>query len=162
MAHGGRPRRENEQPDSAFGKALKKHLQRVEDFTQTDLARETGIPERTLSQMVKGKRTSGTMLRRDLRDIIEKLFQKKALLTLEEANQLITTIPAVSPLDARDPEDLKIIQLFDPPMIGIEQVAAQNENEDTSSESQDDASLSHAMPEPAMTPPQILLSPASE
>lgn len=119
MKQSGRPRHSEEQPDSAFGKALKKHLRSIADFNQTDLARETYIPEKTLSQMVKGKRTSGTMLRRDLRAIIKVLYQKKALSSREEANQLITTIPAVSPLDERDPEDLEIIKLFDPPEIPL-------------------------------------------
>ncbi len=84
----GRPRREDEKPDSPFGEALKEHLRRVKNFTQTDLARETRIPEKTLSHMVKGRRTSGTWLRRDLRDIIKVLYHKRALLTLEEANRL--------------------------------------------------------------------------
>src|SRR5438874_12857632 len=112
MTQGGRPRREDEKPDSPFGKALKEHLRRIEDFTQAELARESFIPEKTLSQMVKGKRTSGPALRRDLHAIIKVLYRKKALFTLEEANRLITTIPAVSVLDHRDPEDAKIIALF--------------------------------------------------
>src|SRR5881397_3472159 len=104
MTHGGRPRRSEEQPDSPFGEVLKEHLRRVKNFTQTDLARETQIPEKTLSHMVKGTRTSGTMLRRDLRDIVKVLYQKKALHSLEEANRLITTIPAVKELDKREPD----------------------------------------------------------
>src|SRR5207244_2717620 len=120
MTQGGRPRREDEKPDSPFGKALKEYLRRIEDFTQAELARESFIPEKTLSQMVKGKRTSGPALRRDLRAIIKVLYQKKAIFTLEEANRLITTIPAVSALDNRDPEDLKIIRLFDTPVAEIE------------------------------------------
>ena len=123
MTHGGRPRRENEKPDSKFGKVLKKYLQRVEDFTQTELAGETGIPERTLSHMVKGTRTSGTMLRRDLRDIIKVLYEKKALHSLEEANLLITTIPAIKELDERDPEDAEIIKLFSTSMTETERIA---------------------------------------
>src|SRR5216683_1515136 len=123
MTQSGRPRREDEKPDSPFGKALKEYLRRVENFTQTDLAYETDIPEKTLSHMVKGRRTSGTMLRRDLREIIRVLYQKKALLTLEEANQLITTIPAIKELDERDPDDAKIIALFDAPVAEIERVA---------------------------------------
>ena len=123
MTHGGRPRREDEKPDSAFGKALKEHLRHIEDFTQTDLARETGIPERTLSHMVKGTRTSGTMLRRDLRDIIKVLYKMKALRSLEEANLLITTIPAIKELDERDPDDAEIIELFNTPVAGIERGA---------------------------------------
>src|SRR2546428_3755882 len=115
MKQAGRPRRSEEKPDSPFGKALKEHLRRIEDFTQTALARETGIPEKTLSHMVKGRRASGTELRRDLRAIIRVLHQKKALLTLEEANRLITTIPAVSVLDDRDPDDAEIIALFNTP-----------------------------------------------
>ena len=109
MTQGGRPRREDEKPDSPFGKALKEHLRRIEDFTQAELARESIIPEKTLSQMVKGKRTSGPALRRDLHAIIKVLYRKKALFTLEEANRLLTTIPAVSVLDHRDPEDAEII-----------------------------------------------------
>jgi hypothetical protein len=66
--------------------------------------------------MVKGKRISGTELRRDLRAIIKALHRRKALLSLEEANRLITTIPAVSALDDRDPADAEIIALFDTPL----------------------------------------------
>ena len=95
MTYGGRPRREDEKLDSPFGKALKEYLRRIEDFTQAELARESFIPEKTLSQMVKGKRTSGPALRRDLHAIIKVLYRKKALFTLEEANRLITTIPAI-------------------------------------------------------------------
>lgn len=123
MKQGGHPYREDEQPDSPFGKALKKHLRRIGDFTQAELARETFIPEKTLSHMVKGRRTSGPALRRDLRAIIRVLFQKKALLTLEEANQLITTIPAVKELDERDPDDTEIIALFDTPVTRTGQSA---------------------------------------
>jgi hypothetical protein len=123
MKQGGHPYREDEKPDSPFGKALKKHLRRVEDFTQVALARESYIPEKTLSQMVKGERTSGPALRRDLRAIIRVLYQKKALLTLEEANRLITTIPAIKELDERDPEDAKIIALFNTPVAEIERAA---------------------------------------
>ncbi len=123
MTQSGRPRREDEKPDSPFGKALKEYLRRVENFTQTDLAFETGIPEKTLSHMVKGRRTSGTMLRRDLREIIKVLYQKNALHSLEEANALITTIPTVKELDKRDPDDAKIIALFDSPVAKIERAA---------------------------------------
>lgn len=129
MKQGGRPRREDEKPDSPFGKALKEHLRRVEDFTQTDLARETGIPEKTLSHMVKGRRTSGTTLRRDLRDIIRVLYQKKVLLTLEEANRLITKIPAVKELDERDPDDAKIIVLLQTSESEAEQASNQDNGE---------------------------------
>src|SRR5215831_15474929 len=111
----GRPRREDENPDSAFGKKLKEYLRRIENFTQTDLARETGIPEKTLSQMVKGLRVSGTTLRRDLRDIIKALYNKNALHSLEEANALITSIPAIKEFDKRDPDNAKIIALFNTP-----------------------------------------------
>jgi hypothetical protein len=168
MKQGGRPRREDEEPDSPFGKALKEHLRRVEDFTQKELSRETGIPEKTLSHMVKGRRTSGSALRIDLRAIIRVLHQKKALLALEEANRLITTIPAVSVLDPRDPEDAKIIALFNTPGIEGEQVAGQNKNEaaspnvPTSSESRDDASSSYATSEPTITPLPIMPSPVPE
>src|SRR5947209_12665162 len=109
MKQGGRPRRSEEQPDSAFGEALKEHLRRVKDFTQAELARESFIPEKTLSEMIKGKRTSGTTLRRDLRAITRVLYQKKALHFLEEANLLITKIPAISELDERDTDDAEII-----------------------------------------------------
>lgn len=116
MKQGGHPYREDEQPDSPFGKTLKKHLH-IGDFTQAALAREAFIPEKTLSHMIKGRRTSGPTLRRDLRAIISVLYQKKLLLTLEEANQLLTTIPAVKELDERDPEDAEIIALFDTPVV---------------------------------------------
>jgi hypothetical protein len=123
MKQGGRPRRFEEQPDSPFGEALKEHLRRVKNFTQAELAREAVIPEKTLSQMVKGWRTNGTTLRRDLRAIIKVLYQKKALRTLEEANRLITMIPAVKELDERDPADADIIKLFDTPIARIERTA---------------------------------------
>jgi predicted transcriptional regulator len=159
MKRGGRPRRSEEQPDSAFGETLKAHRRRVKDFTQAELSRETGIPEKTLSEMVKGKRKRGTELRRDLRTIIEALHRKKALSTLEEANQLITTIPAVSPLDERDPEDAKIIALFETPVVGKEEAAVQNKHEaagprvKASSDSSDDASQPEISPLPIMLPP---------
>lgn len=127
MTQSGRPRREDEKPDSPFGKALKEYLRRVEDFTQTDLAYETAIPEKTLSHMVKGRRTSGTMLRRDLRDIIRILYQKKALLTLKEANQLITTIPAIKELDGRDPDDAEIIISYLPFPLVLAELQAVNQ-----------------------------------
>ena len=117
MRQGGHPFREDEKPDSPFGKELKKHLRRVEDFTQAELAREAFLAEKTLSQMVKGKRTNGPALRRDLLAIIKTLREKNALSTLEEANRLITTIPAISTLDERDPEDAEIIALFDTPVV---------------------------------------------
>jgi predicted transcriptional regulator len=168
MKQGGRPRRSEEQPDSAFGEALKGHLRRVKDFTQTELARESFIPEKTLSHMVKGRRTGGPTLRRDLRSIIRVFYQKKALLTLEEANRLITTIPAISALDKRDPDDAEIISLFDTPVTEIEQAAAQSNdaaaspNVRASSDSRDDATASDAMPEPTITPLPILPSSTSE
>ena len=118
--------------------------------------------------MVKGKRTSGTMLRRDLRAIIRVLYQKKALHSLDEANLLISTIPAIKELDERDPEDLEIIRLFDTPATEEEQAADQNNDEAASpnvyasSDSRDDAYASDAMPEPTMTPLQIIPSPVSE
>src|SRR5881227_753238 len=102
MKQGGRPRRSQEQPDSPFGEALKEHLRRVKNFTQAELAKESIIAEKTLSNMVKGKRESGTTLRRDLRAIIRVLYQRKALHSLEEANRLITTIPTIKELDERD------------------------------------------------------------
>src|SRR5437867_13399893 len=112
MKQGGRPRRSEEQPDSPFGEKLKEHLRRVKNFTQAELAKETLIAEKTLSNMVKGKRTSGTTLRRDLRAIIEVLHQKNALHSVEEANVLIRKIPTIKKLDERDPDDAKIIALF--------------------------------------------------
>ncbi len=166
MKQGGRPRREDEKPDSPFGKALKEYLRRTENFTQTELARESGIPEKTLSHMVKGRRTSGTMLRRDLRDIIRVLYQKKVLLTLEDANRLITTIPALGALDRRDPEDAEIIALFDTAGVEGEQASDQNngdaasQNIHASSDNRDNASLSNATPEPI--PTQINPPPVSE
>ncbi len=168
MKQGGHPYRHEEKPDSAFGEALKAHLRRGKDFTQAELARESFIPEKTLSHMVKGKRKSGTTLRRDLRAIIKVLYQKKALLSLEEANRLITTIPAVSALDDRDPEDLKIIKLFDTPGTEREQVADQNKNEAASPnvhappDSRDEAPASDAMSETTITPPPVMPSPVSE
>lgn len=128
MKQPGRPRRSQEKPDSAFGEALKEHLRRVKDFTQAELSRETDIAEKTLSQMIKGKRAGGYALRNDLRTIIKVLYQKKVLFTLEEANALVTKIPATSPLDKRVPEDAEIIALFDPPMSDTEQVAEQHSN----------------------------------
>src|SRR5579884_477419 len=123
MTYAGRPRREEERPDSAFGKALKHYLQRIEDFTQTDLARETGIPERTLSLMVKGERASGTTLRRDLRDIIKVLYKKNALHSLAEANQLVTSIPMIKELDERDSDDAAVIKLFSTSLTENERLA---------------------------------------
>jgi hypothetical protein len=162
---GGRPRRSEEQPDSAFGKVLKEHLRRVENFTQAELARASIIPEKTLSEMVKGKREGGPAFRRDLRSIIKVLHQKKALLTLEEANRLLTTIPAVSPLDARNPEDLEIINLFDTRATSDEQTAMQNNTETAGtdahapSDGQVDVSLSHPVPEPLIPPQPLQPSP---
>ena len=167
MKQGGRPRRSEEQPDSPFGEALKEHLRRVKDFTQAELARESVIPERTLSLMVKGKRTSGTTLRRDLRAIIKVLHQKKALLTLEEANRLMTKIPTIKGLDERDPEDAEIIALFDTPVTEIEQAADQSKDDAASlnvqapSDSQHSVSEAGTMPETTVTPPQIIPSPVS-
>jgi len=117
----GRPRRSEEKPDSPFGKLLKEHLRRVENFTQAQLAKESFIAEKTLSNMVKGKRTSGTELRRHLRAIIEVLYQKKALHSLEEANALITKIPAIKELDERDTEDAKIIAMLKTPTSDVQQ-----------------------------------------
>src|ERR1700681_4302944 len=129
MKQGGRPRRSEEQPDSAFGEALKKHLRRINNFTQAELARESVVAEKTLSNMVKGKRTSGPALRRDLRAIIKVLYQKKALLTLEEANALLTTIPTVKELDERDRDDAEIIALFTPSVSVIQPVASHQDND---------------------------------
>ncbi len=168
MKQGGRPRREDEKPDSPFGKMLKEYLRRTEDFTQTELASESGIAEKTLSHMVKGRRTSGTMLRRDLRDIIRVLYQKKVLLSLEEANRLITTIPALGALDRRDPEDAEILALFDTAHIEGKLASDQNnadaasQNVHAFSENPDNASLFNATPEPIPTPLQINPPPVSE
>ncbi|GAC1435099.1 MAG: hypothetical protein NVSMB54_34560 [Ktedonobacteraceae bacterium] len=158
MKQGGRPRRSEEQPDSAFGVLLKEHLRRVKDFTQAELARESVIPEKTLSQMVKGKRESGTTLRRDLRAIIKALYQRKVLLTLEEANRLITTIPTVSALDDRDVDDAEIIALFDSP--GSEQEHAVSSSgykavstkAPESSSSQEHVAPAQAVSDPTTTP----------
>lgn len=165
MRQGGRPRREDEKPNSAFGKALKEHLRRVEGFTQAELAKEGIIAERALSNMVKGKRTRGSMLRRDLHSIIKVLRQKKLLQTLEEANALITKIPAIKELDERDPEDAEIIALFGPPRTEREQDAVQI-NDDASSatthtsiESGDNAAT---VAEPVTTPLLVTPAPVSE
>ncbi|GAC1656017.1 MAG: hypothetical protein NVS4B12_28550 [Ktedonobacteraceae bacterium] len=168
MKQAGRPRRSEEQPDSAFGEALKEHLRRVKDFTQAELARESFIAEKTLSHMVKGKRTSGPALRQDLHAIIKVLYQKKALLTLEEANRLMEKIPAVKELDERDPDDAEIIALFDPPVAEIEQVASQSNDDAASpnvhafSDSQDDIAAAEATPEPTLSPLQGTLPSTSE
>jgi hypothetical protein len=165
MKHGGRPRRENEQPDSAFGKVLKGHMQRIEHYTQAALATESYIPRKTLSQMIKGRRTSGTMLRRDLRAIIKALHQHGALLTLEEANQLITQIPAVKGLDARDPEDAEIIALFQPPATEPERepdvALSDNEaaNPQVSAPAASQADLADATLQPEVMPPLAIHSP---
>ena len=143
MKQGGRPRRSEEQPDSAFGVLLKEHLRRVKDFTQAELARESVIPEKTLSQMVKGKRESGTTLRRDLRAIIKALCQRKALLTLEEANTLITTIPTVSALDGRDVEDAEIIAMFSSSGIEQAQVTHTSDDEGTNSNTSTNSTTYH-------------------
>jgi transcriptional regulator with XRE-family HTH domain len=114
MKQGGRPRREDEQPDSPFGEALKEHLQRVK-ITQAQLAKESLVAEKTISAMVKGKRSSNApMFRHDVREIIKVLHRKGALCSLKEANEFIATIPAVSKLDERDLDDLAIINLFKP------------------------------------------------
>lgn len=134
MKKPGRPRRGKEQPDTEFGEMLKAHLQRVKGFTQAVLSQETGIAEKTISEMVKGKRIGGQALRRDLRLIIAVLYRKQALFTLDEANALMKAIPAVSALDERDPEDAAIIALFDPHAT------------------QDDRVVVDAMPEPVPTP----------
>lgn len=120
MKQVGRPRRSEEQPDSPFGETLKEHLRRVKNFTQADLARESLIAEKTLSSMIKGKRESGTTLRRDLRAIIKVLYQKKALQSLTEANQLITKIPSIKELDLRHPEDAAIIALLETSMQSMQ------------------------------------------
>src|SRR5436305_11373959 len=129
MKQGGRPRRSQEQPDSLFGEALKEHLRRVKNFTQAELAKESLVAEKTLSNMVKGKRTSGTALRRDLRAIIKVLYQKKALQSLEEANRLMTKIPAVKELDERDPDDAKIIAMLQTPLSEVQQTSNQINDE---------------------------------
>jgi hypothetical protein len=87
--------------------------------------------------MVKGKRTSGPALRRDLRAIIKVLYQKKALLTLEEANALLTTIPTVKELDERDRDDAEIIALFTPSVSVIQPVASHQDNDVAASQPSD-------------------------
>lgn len=141
MKQSGRPRREDEQPDSPFGRALKQHIRRIEHFTQADLAHESMIAARTLSRMVKGKRIRGTTHRRDLRAIIQVLYQRNALQSLAEANALITTIPAIKELDVRDPEDAEIISLLETPVTG--QV------------------LEHPSPTPLQTVPGVASEPAA-
>lgn len=169
MTRGGRPRRKDEQPDSLFGKALKEHLRPGENFNQKDLASKAMISERALSEMVKGKRTSGTMLRRDLRAIIEVLYQRGTLLSLEEANRLITKIPAIKELDERDPDDAKIIALFDAPEADEEQAADQHcdeapdPNVQVFTENQDGALASAGgVPKATPAPPAVLPSPGPE
>ncbi len=157
-------RRSEERPDSPFGEKLKEHLRRVRDFTQADLAQESLIAEKTLSNMVKGKRISGTALRRDLRAIIEVLYKKNLLHSLEEANLLITKIPAIKELDERDPDDAKIIALFDTTEIETAQTVSQdNDNEaevkaHASGVSRDDVSPSDTMPETTITQSKVLPS----
>ena len=136
MTQGGRRRRSEEQPDSAFGKALKMHRRRIEGFTQVELSRESLVAGETISRMVKGKRVSGPSLRSNLRAIIKALHRKKALLTLDEANALMLTIPANSVLDERDPADAEIIALFDPPVAETEQVVRQSDDDETESDAQ--------------------------
>ena len=168
MKQGGRPRRSEEQPDSPFGEALKEHLRRVKNFTQAELAKETLIAERILSNMVKGKRTSGTALRRDLRAIIKALYQKKALHSLEEANLLITKIPAIKELDERDPDDAEIIEMLKTSVSEIQQTANQNNDEavdpalDDSSKSKDSVPLSDEVQEQTVKPLQTDTSSISE
>lgn len=62
--------------------------------------------------MIKGKRTSGNTLRRDLREIVKVLFRKNALDSLEEANALFIAIPTIKELDERYQEDAEVIALF--------------------------------------------------
>ena len=125
MTSGGRPRREDERPDSRFGRLLKDYIWHAEDFVQADLAAETGISERALSNMVKGERKSGHKLRRDLRSIVRVLHEREVLTTLDQANELITSIPGVGPLHEDDPEDAKIITLFNtPPVVGTRFIAS--------------------------------------
>jgi len=168
MKQGGRPRRSEEQPDSPFGEALKEHLRRVKNFTQAELAKETLIAERILSNMVKGKRTSGTALRRDLRAIIKALYQKKALHSLEEANLLITKIPAIKELDERDPDDAEIIEMLKTSVSEIQQTANQNNDEavdpalDDSSKSKDSVPSSNEVQEQTVMPLQTDTFPVSE
>lgn len=180
MKRPGRPRRSEEKPDSPFGELLKEHLKRVKNFTQADLAYESRVAEKTISNMIKGNRTSGTTLRRDLRDIIKVLYQKKALLTLEEANRLMTSIPAMGPLDERDPDDAKIIQLLQTPENDLQPSANQINDEaarphpDASSQSKSSIPLLNAgqesgaeqvtneRQEQTATPPQTDASAPSE
>ncbi len=134
MKQGGRPRRSEERPDSAFGIRLKQHLGRVVGFTQAQLSRESLVAEKTISVMVKGERTDGPKFRQDLRAIIRVLYQKQALLTLEEANALIMRIPTEGPLDERDAEDAALIKLLQPPVPEEEPYIAPHRAQDTSSE----------------------------
>jgi len=113
----GRKRRSEESDDSNFGDALKTHLRRI-NLSQTALAHECLINEKILSNMVKGKRESGTTLRRDLRAICKVLYEKGAfdflgsLSPLQEANKLITLIPGIKELDERIDEDAELIKLL--------------------------------------------------
>jgi DNA-binding XRE family transcriptional regulator len=159
MKQGGRPRREDERPDSAFGELLKEHIRRVKDYTQAALAKEIPMQEKTLSEMVKGKRSKeGTTLRRDLRLIIRALHKRGALLTLDEANRLMTSIPTVKELDVRDPEDAEIIALFEKPVT-------ENEREPEAAYSEPELASSHVttpVNEPALASLQAPASPAGQ
>jgi hypothetical protein len=165
MTHGGRPRREEELPDSAFGELLKEHIRRVKDYTQAALAKESYMRERTLSEMVKGKRSpEAPTLRRDLRLIIKALHQRGALLTLDEANRLMTSIPTIKELDARDPGDAKIIKLFKTPTVETEsepETAHLDEevaSPQVSPSSANQADLAETTPQPEVMPPPIASS----
>src|SRR5579872_3976237 len=129
MKSAGRPRRSEEKPDSPFGKLLKEHLRRAENYTQADLSQDTLIAPKTLSNMVKGRRTKGTELRSDLRKIIKALHQRGVLHSLEEANALMTKIPAVKELDERDVDDAKIIEMLKTAVGEGQQVADENNDE---------------------------------
>src|SRR5579875_376013 len=169
MKQGGRPRREDERPDSAFGELLKEHIRRVKDYTQAALAKEIPMQEKTLSEMVKGKRSKeGTTLRRDLRLIIRALHKRGALLTLDEANRLMTSIPTVKELDVRDAEDAKIIALFQPSATEPEKApeAAPSEPEVVSVHvpASPDSQIGpiETSPQPEVIPPPTRPSPPAE
>ena len=128
MARGGRKRRSEERPDTEFGKALKAYRRRIEDFTQAQLADESYIQPETLSRMVKGEREP---TRDNVRAIIKALYQRNVLLTLDEANALIRTIPTNGDLDDRDTKDREIIELFGPPAAEEVKVKSQRNADET-------------------------------
>lgn len=164
MARGGRKRRSEERPDTEFGKALKAYVRRIEGFTQKQLADESYILPETLSRMVKGEREP---TRDHVRAIIKVLYQRNVLLTLDEANALIRTVPTNGALDDRDTKDREIIELFDPPVTEVEQGASQRvvyvmtPNMQVSSDNlnEDEILAPDIVLEPLTTPPPVIAEP---